>query len=111
MKAKKFEVLAIHRAHSSGYETKMKEFFSSLEEASEWIQKYILKLCDESGWPHTWDSDDMYGMNSPTPSLASMSRLALLLAKSKKGEQVLVWGPESRFEVQRPNEIFLLRNE
>lgn len=104
---KAFVVRAIHRAHSSGSEDTLTKTFATLDDASVWIHNYIIGLCMDYNWPEDWDSADMGGAPSPTSDLASVSRLQVLLAKSK-GKEVLVWGPESEYECQRPEEILIV---
>lgn len=108
MSTKNYVVTAIHRAHSSGSEDKIMKTFATLEDTSAWIQSYLVGLCADYNWPEEWDSGDMGGAPAPTPEVAAVSRLQVLLAKVKKGREVLVWGPESEYEMQRPEEILLV---
>jgi hypothetical protein len=104
-----YTVESITRAHSTGSENKVAKIFLTLEAASDWLKFDLECICQDYMWPDSWDAEEMGGAAPPTSDLFNVSRLKLLLAQRKNpSESVLVWGPESNFELQRPVEIRIL---
>lgn len=103
---KAFIVTVISRAHSSGCESKGTSAYATLEEASAAIQKYIEGICVDYNWPEDWDADDFNGEPFPTRALGTVERLRELLDKNR-GQEVVVWGPESNFCYLVPEEILI----
>ena len=99
-----FLVTYIYRTASSGFESKTKKLFDTLEKAVDYIHgEWYDSLCEINEYPNEWDEEDL-GM--PMPQRDNFSLEAIKKARSTKCSKVL-FAPYSQYCSLVQNELHL----
>jgi len=98
-------ITEISRAHSSGYENSYKKIFDTLEETVEWIQnQWYPGFCIDYDFPDSWDAEDM---ECSFPSKDEFSLEKIKQRIEKKRNNIVIFGPFSKYCQLVPNELIL----